>query len=88
MSRWITIHTVADRLGVTLSNQQAWEIGAAIANRYEEASDARPPKTLAKKKNGGGSHCFAHYPAEWAPEFEAAIRSVQAERQRQGRLDL
>lgn len=88
MSDWISIHDVAERLGVVLTNEQAWEIGASTANAYEAAMGDRPVKDLRPKKTGPGSHCFAIYPPTWAPVLERAIRAAGAEADRQGRLGL
>lgn len=85
---WVSIHDVAERLGVVLSNEQAWEIGAEIANRWETVMRARPTKDLRPKKVGQGSHCFAVYPPTWVPFLEGAIREAGAESARQGRLEI
>jgi hypothetical protein len=85
---WSTIHNVAEAMGLVLSNEQAWEIGARLATRYGAVEREAPRKELRGKKNGGGSHCFAVYPPSWRPHLEAEIRAVEAEAARQGRLPL
>ena len=80
---WISLHDVARRLGVVLSNEQAWSIGNHVANRWEAIMNARPVKDNRVKKIGFGSHCFAIYPPTWAPVLEQAIKAVQAEPARQ-----
>ena len=83
---WPTIHDVAASMGLALTDEQAWEIGAAIANAYNAVERTRPIKELRPKKRGQGSHCFATYPPSWVPYIQAAIRTAGAQRDRQGRF--
>lgn len=39
-----------------------WELGAALREGYRQAYGRLPPKKLATKASGTGSHCFAQYP--------------------------
>tara|TARA_Y100000401_G_scaffold48082_1_gene37267 strand:+ start:604 stop:864 length:261 start_codon:yes stop_codon:yes gene_type:complete len=39
-----------------------WELGAALREGYRQAYGRLPPKQLATKASGAGSHCFAQYP--------------------------
>ena len=74
---WISLHDVAERLGVQLTNGQAWEVGQTVARRWADCVGRQPRKDLRTKKNGAGSHCFAVYPPEWATVLEGVIKAVQ-----------
>jgi hypothetical protein len=85
---WISIHSVASDLQVELTNEEAWQIGRAVATSWADIMKHQPVKDLRRKKAGLGSHCFALYPPSWFPVFAAAIRMVTSRAARQGRLDL
>lgn len=85
---WLTIHDVATEMGLELSDEQAWEIGRQLADRYEAIEKVRPEKVLRPKKRGQGSHCFAVYPPSWVPRLMAAIKHIEAARAAQGELPL
>lgn len=82
----ITVREVAQDMGVDLDRSQAWQVGAAVRNRYVEEHDTLPRKELRGKANGEGSHCLAVYPEHYRPVIAAAIRTVGAEQARQGAL--
>jgi hypothetical protein len=63
------------RKGTTL----AWRVGAAIRLAWEHEHRGLPPKGLARKSCGTGSHCFAVYPRAWAPRIDAEIERVAQE---------
>lgn len=84
----ITVIDVARSMGVELSREDAWRIGAAIRDRYKAQNDRLPPKELRPKTSGIGSHCFAVYPESYRPLIERAIRSAGAVRTKQGSLPL
>lgn len=83
----LTIHDVASDVGMKLSNEAAWEIGAGLRRMWEETHGELPPKELRTKKAGLGSHCFATYPTSWRGVIEALVRSAGAA-DRQGKLPL
>lgn len=86
MSEGITIIDVAKAMGVELTNEQAWGIGAAVRDAYREQHGELPPKHLRPKTKGVGSHCFAIYPESWVHRIRAAILTVEANREAQQSL--
>ena len=82
----VTIIEVARSMGLELSKDIAWEVGATVANRYREIYGTQPMKDLRQKTGGGGSHCFAIYPQTFVPVIKAAIEAAGAEKDRQGSL--
>lgn len=75
----VTVPQVARQLGIELSPEQAWSIGARVRERYRLQNNGRyPPKRNATKTCGAGSHCFAHYPCTFAQDIVAEIRAVTA----------
>ena len=73
--KWITVIEVARAMGLELSNDQAWSVGAAVRQRYQDAHGTLPPKALRPKTRGHGTHCFAVYPPSWRPVIQAAIEA-------------
>lgn len=72
MDSRITVPQVARLMGVVLDNRTAWAVGSEMASVYLQEFGENPPKDNRPKTNGGGSHCFALYPAKW----EGKIRDV------------
>lgn len=79
----ITVLDVARDLGLQPSVQEAWEIGAAVRDAYEQAVGQLPVKALRQKTSGAGSHCFAVYPEEFRPMIEATVRRLATDRAKQ-----
>lgn len=75
----ITVPQVARSMGRTLDHPRATAIGNAVRDLFEKQCGTPPIKLLAPKTNGGGSHCHAHYPAEWEPIIRDMINKVQAQ---------
>lgn len=75
--QWLTIHDVAKGIGVTLTDRQAWIIGADVAAMWEYDVGAPPLKDLRTKKKGEGSHCFALYPPQWRERIERYIKTFR-----------
>lgn len=71
----ITIIQVAQSIGVNLDKATAWSIGSEMASVYVNEFGQQPPKELRPKTSGGGTHCFAVYPASWKARIVKAIRS-------------
>lgn len=73
----VTVIEVARSMGIELSKDAAWAIGALMAKRWADTCGEQPEKRLRPKTNGGGSHCFAVYPDSWIEQIKAAIRDSQ-----------
>jgi hypothetical protein len=81
----ITVPQVFAAMGITPDNHQAWSAGARVAAMYVEQFGCQPPKDNRPKTRGGGSHCFAIYPATWERRIRAVITEiVQSERDQLG----
>lgn len=82
----ITVPQVFAHLGIMPTNEQSWAVGNRMQHAYASEFGEQPPKDNRPKTNGGGSHCFALYPATWQPRIEAAIREVVKFNDAQGKL--
>lgn len=82
----ITVPQVAKMMGRTLDHPRATAIGNAVRDLYERQYGTLPIKLLAPKTNGGGSHCHAHYPADWDPMIRNMIEQVHAHEDAQASL--
>lgn len=84
------VRDVLRKLGVEVQPDISWRVGAALRDRYQEDNDRLPIKELRRKTAGGGTHCFAVYPAEfWRTAIavaESVIAVQQYETARQGDL--
>ena len=85
-SSMVTVIEVAESMGVELPKKAAWEVGSAVAAAYRSVYGTQPIKDLRPKSNGGGSHCFAIYPAPFVPIIQEAIERAGAEKDRQSKL--
>ena len=74
---WVTVHDVAEQIGVELDDEMAWSVGAKIASAWEWQTGTPPLKDLRSKKNGGGSHCFALYPPAFVDRMRLIIRGYR-----------
>jgi hypothetical protein len=83
----ITVMDVFRALNIEPDPNTAWMVGARVRERWRQEAGALPPKGLRRKTSGGGTHCFALYPAEWRPLIEAEIRSVGAEAAKQAAFE-
>jgi hypothetical protein len=88
LSEWITVPDVVRGMKIELTPRLNWSVGNRMQNTYRRRFGKQPPKVLAEKTSGGGSHCFAIYPPEWRKEIEAVVREYRSEARRQGELDL
>lgn len=86
MDNRITVPQVARLMGVVLDNRTSWAIGTAMANTYQQEFGESPPKDNRPKTHGGGSHCFALYPAEWEQKIRDVIESHIEQQDRQNNL--
>lgn len=75
MDNRITVPQVARLMGVVLDNRTAWAVGSEMAHQYQQEFGENPPKDNRPKTNGGGSHCFALYPAKWEKKIREVIES-------------
>lgn len=82
----ITVPQIAKAMGRTLDHARATAIGNAVRDLYEQQYGTLPIKLLAPKTNGGGSHCHAHYPADWEQIIRGMIDKVQAQEDSQTSL--
>lgn len=82
----ITVLDVFRDLGFEPVPDDTWAVGAAMQKRYSEVVGKQPDKELRPKTGGGGSHCFAVYPASWRPEIERLVRLTASQRAKQGKL--
>lgn len=82
----ITVPQVAKAMGRTLDHARATAVGNAVRDLYQQTYGSLPIKRLAPKTNGGGSHCFAHYPADWEPMIRNMIEQTQAQEDAQASL--
>jgi hypothetical protein len=73
----VTIIEVARSMGIELSRDTAWALGAMMARRWADTFGEQPEKRLRPKTSGGGSHCFAVYPDSWVEPIKAAIKDTQ-----------
>ena len=80
----ITVMQVFKALGVQPDPKVSWSVGSRIAAAYAEEYGKQPPKENRPKTSGGGSHCFAIYPATWRRKIEKAIKDVVAFQRSQG----
>jgi hypothetical protein len=80
----ITTIDVFRRLGLNPTKDEAWAVGAAVRDRYQEIFGALPPKGLRPKtRSDAGSHCFALYPPEFEPLIEQVIGRMKIARDAQ-----
>lgn len=86
MIRKITVIDVARGIDVEMTSREAWSIGAAVRTAYENRTGYLPDKELRQKTAGGGTHCFAVYPASMRKEIENIIRAHKPKTSRQGSL--
>lgn len=82
----ITVMDVFRSMGIDPDPRDSWSVGAKMASAYAAEHGRQPPKDNRKKTSGAGTHCFALYPAEWAPRIEDAIRAICSEERQQGDL--
>jgi hypothetical protein len=82
----ITVPDVARQLHVKLDPGAATSIGAEVRDIYERRFGLAPKKDLFDKTNGGGSHCFAHYPANMRDQIAKIIQRHKIDEERQGSL--
>ena len=76
---WVTVIDVANAIGVRLTNDQAWRVGAWAREQWRmDHGGSLPIKSLRSKTAGTGSHCFAIYPPSYAPRIEGQIRDLKA----------
>jgi len=83
---WFTIPEVFAALGYEPVKNDTWAAGNRARDAYEKATGSLPPKGLAPKTAGAGSHCFALYPAEWRSTVEQIVREVASQQRKQGSL--
>jgi hypothetical protein len=83
----ITVISVFRELGIEPVPAVTWSVGARVRDLYEQRFGREPPKDLRPKTAGGGSHCFAIYPASWRNEIAEIIRQHKTEQDRQTRFD-
>lgn len=81
-----TVIDVFRRLGLSTPKRETWAIGRRARDLYKGIYGEAPPKPLAPKTNGGGSHCIAAYSAEFVPMIEQEIGKLKIEQAAQ--LDL
>jgi hypothetical protein len=83
----ITVIDVLREMGIEITNELAWSLGAHVRERWTEKTGTAPALELTPKTHGrGGSHCLAHYPIDFKPEIMAIAKGYQIEKQRQGDL--
>lgn len=83
MTERITVIDIMKELGVEITNDLSWSVGADVRALWEESNGREPDKELRTKTSGAGSHCFAVYPASFRPEIERVIKAHKAEEARQ-----
>lgn len=83
MTKGVTVIDVCRKIGIEPKPALTWSVGNQVRHIYETRTGELPPKALRQKTGGGGSHCFAVYPAEMAPEIEKIIRQHEVEAARQ-----
>jgi len=86
MSEWVTVSDRIRALGVPAGRKFSWEAGSAVRNLWASETGSLPPKSLRKKTQGGGTHCFAIYPPEWSSAIDEVILRKVALDGRQLRL--
>lgn len=74
----ITVHDVCKDLGIEPSSRLMWAVGKAVAAEFESRHKIKPAMRRAPKRCGSGSHCLAHYPADWRRRIEEVILSMRA----------
>lgn len=84
----ITVIDVMRRMGIEITNELSWSVGAQARERWMDQGRKAPDLKLTPKTNGGGSHCLAHYPESFEAEIRGILAAYRAERARQGELDL
>ncbi len=72
----ITVVAVIREMGYEPDKTLTWPVGEIVAGRWFSAHGEWPAKLLAEKTNGGGSHCFAHYPDEWIGLIQEVVQRV------------
>ena len=80
---WFTVPDVARELRIEPVPAVMWAVGAAAREVYRATYGELPPKDNARKTNGPGSHCFAHYPPHFRDKVREIFGSVQTEASRQ-----
>jgi len=87
LPEWITIVDVMRHLGVEVTRELSWSVGARVRDLFEMRHGALPRKELRLKTDGsGGTHCFAVYPVTMWDDIEKVILAHEIDRDRQGRL--
>jgi|APGre2960657505_1045072.scaffolds.fasta_scaffold16614_3 hypothetical protein len=79
----ITVIDVMKKLGVEITNELSWSVGADVRALWEESRGREPDKELRAKTSGAGSHCFAVYPVSFASTIEGVIKAHKADAARQ-----
>jgi hypothetical protein len=82
----VTVIDICRELGVEITPELKWSVGAEVRARYEARFGRLSDKELRTKTSGTGSHCFAVYPGIMVPDIREVIRAHRAEAQRQGSL--
>jgi hypothetical protein len=82
----ITIVDVFRSMGIEPNKRYTWEIGAQLQRIYFQEHGHQPPKDNRPKTGGGGSHCFALYPANYFDRIASMIRESGAEKSLQSSL--
>jgi hypothetical protein len=79
----ITVVDVIRDMGVEVTNELTWSVGARMREMWRDEHGDLPEKGLRPKTAGPGSHCFAVYPEHWRQRIVAVVRQhvVFAERQ-------
>lgn len=80
----VTVPQVFKSLGLEYDKHVNWGVGREIERKFRKAFGRPPTKDNGPKSNRrSGSHCFAHYPDDWRPKIEAAIRRRQVQEAKQ-----
>lgn len=68
----ITVIDVFRRMKLETDPHFTWAVGRDVRKAWGDRHGCAPPYRLLTKTSGGGSHCFAVYPAT----FEPVIREI------------
>lgn len=82
MSR-ITVPGIFRELGLEPEKSATTAVGIRVRDMWLKEHDELPRKELKRKTAGGGSHCFATYPASWRDRIIEVIRTFVVAESRQ-----
>jgi hypothetical protein len=88
MARKISVIDVIRSMKVDPEPQLCWTVGALTREAWRSEYGELPEKQLRPKTSGGGTHCFAVYPASWRHRIAKFVSAYKTQAAKQGDLGL